>query len=284
MERKKEIWKLLSCLIFLILWGLLILTACGKNTFRIQEETCSANEISEDSSEPTSQTNINVVDSKITSEAAMGSEVVADTENQPAGNQWTSNQSTGKQPASGEANSGQEADLEVEPATCFVYVCGAVMSPGVYELDSDARVQDALNAAQGFREDACPDYINLASHIVDGEKIYFPSQEEVDAGSLPEDVSQLSATGTGGDGTTGITGSSEDGSISAEEAKASALININTASVEELCDLPGIGESRAKDIVAYRTEHGNFKSKEDLMQVSGIKEGLYNKLKDLITI
>lgn len=132
-------------MIFLILWGLLILTACGKNTFRIQEETCSANEISEDSSEPTSQTNINVVDSKITSEVMMGSQVVADTENQPTGNQWTSNQSTGKQPASGEANSGQEADLEVEPATCFVYVCGAVMSPGVYELDSDARVQDALN-------------------------------------------------------------------------------------------------------------------------------------------
>lgn len=133
-----------------------------------------------------------------------------------------------------------------------VYVCGAVASPGVVSLPEDSRAEDALAAAGGFAENAWRDYVNLAERVRDGEKLYFPTLEESDSLLLQE--------------------------------SDSGLININTADIATLCTLPGIGESRANDIIAYREANGPFDSCEDIMKVSGIKTSVYNKISDKITV
>lgn len=142
---------------------------------------------------------------------------------------------------------GTAADAE-ETSWIYVYVCGAVNSPGVVALPEGSRAEAALEAAGGLREDAQTDLVNLAARVADGEKLYFPRLDE--AAEVPE----------AGEG----------------------LININTADAETLCTLSGIGESRARDILRYREEHGFFESREDIMKVPGIKNSVYNRIKDRI--
>ena len=156
-------------------------------------------------------------------------------------------------------NNGEE-QTDTAAQTVFVYVCGAVESPGVYELRADARVFEAISSAGGITEEAAPDALNQARLIVDGEQIYVPTVEEA--------ASQTAGVGE----TTGTKGT--------ENVK----VNINTAGKEELMTLTGIGEAKADDILKYREEHGSFGSIEELMQISGIKEGVFNKIKDDITI
>ena len=152
----------------------------------------------------------------------------------------------------GEARSGQPQDTGKAPDIC-VYVCGAVETPGIVFLPEGSRAADALEAAGGFASHAAVDAVNLAAKISDGEKLYFPDCEEYRAQAE-------------------------------KQASASAgLVNINTADAAQLCTLPGIGESRAADIIAYREAHGGFASCEDIMNVSGIKESVYNKISDKIT-
>jgi len=141
--------------------------------------------------------------------------------------------------------------VEVSYKKIKVYVCGAVQKPGVVELSEDSRAEDALEAAGGLREDAGLNYVNLAAKVEDEQMLYFPTKEEIWAMRV--------------------------------ESK-DALININTAGEEQLCTLPGIGASRASDIITYREAHGAFKKKEDIMQVSGIKESLYEKICDYISV
>ena len=133
-----------------------------------------------------------------------------------------------------------------------VYVCGAVEMPGVVALPEGSRAEDALLAAGGFSENAWKDYVNLAERVVDGQKLYFPTLDEAES--------------------------------IVEQEKADGLVNINTADAATLCTLPGIGESRAKDIIAYREAHGSFESCEDIMKVSGIKANVYSKISDMITV
>ena len=102
--------------------------------------------------------------------------------------------------------------------------------------------------------------MNLAKPVTDGEKLYFPDREET-AGRSPMDL------GTGGMEDTG-----------------GSLVDINHADREALCTLPGIGASRAEDIIAYRESHGAFQKCEDIMKVSGIKDSVYTKIKDKITV
>lgn len=147
-----------------------------------------------------------------------------------------------------------EDEQRDEPAVIYVHVCGAVNEPGVVMLPEGSRGQDALEAAGGFTQEAAVDMINLAQSLEDGMKLYFPTREE--AADWQE----------------------------SEQAKESGLVNINTAGVELLCTLPGIGEARAKAIVAHRETNGNFQKIEDIMQVSGIKESAFGKIKDLITV
>ena len=150
-----------------------------------------------------------------------------------------------------EADEQAEESIEHTESTAYiyVYVCGAVNLEGVYELPSGSRVYEAVEAAGGFREDADKSNVNQAEVLEDEERIYVPVVGE------------------------------EMQTESDKEGK----ININKASKEELMTLPGVGESRAESIIQYREENGAFRSVEDIMQVSGIKEGLFEKIKDMIT-
>lgn len=145
----------------------------------------------------------------------------------------------------------EQSGGEASSAIC-VYVCGAVKCPGVVELPAGSRVNDALEAAGGFAEDASRDHVNLAARVTDGEKLFFPTCEEA--------------------------------ASAAEEKSGDGLININTASAEELCALPGIGASRAEDIIRYREREGAFETCEDIMKVTGIKTSVYDKIKDRIKV
>ena len=150
---------------------------------------------------------------------------------------------------------------EQEPAeTVYVYVCGAVNAPGVYELKKDARVFEAITLAGGMTAEAAPEAVSQARTVADGEQIYVPTVREV----------QMQGSGV------------ED--IVIGNADVSGKININTAGKEELMTLTGIGEAKAQSILDYREEHGQFGSIEDLMLIEGIKEGVFNKIKEDITI
>lgn len=140
------------------------------------------------------------------------------------------------------------------PQTVYVYVCGAVRTPGVVEVPEGSRAAEALELAGGMTTEADPFYVNLAEIVTDGQKLYFPTASEAE---------ELEAAG---------------------KAAEERLVNINTASAEELCTLPGIGASRAADIVRYREKNGAFQTKEDIMKVSGIKQNAYDKLCDRITV
>ena len=144
-------------------------------------------------------------------------------------------------------------DDDKEPAFCCVYVCGAVCSPGMYELPIGSRVGDAIEKAGGFAENAATAY-NLAEKVKDEQMIQVLTTEESSQIQMGK-------------------GESEDGRI-----------DLNTASAEQLMTLPGIGKSKAESIIAYRTEHGSFQSIEDLKNITGIKEGVFVKIKDSITV
>lgn len=143
----------------------------------------------------------------------------------------------------------------VTDSLCYVYVCGAVEYPGVYALAGNSRIYEAVDMAGGFREDARKEAVNQAGMVSDGQMVYIPSEEEAESG-IAEEAGFL----------------------------ADGRIDLNTATAEQLMTLPGIGESKAGNIIRYREEHGAFASVEDLMKVEGIKEGTYNRLKDSIKV
>lgn len=141
-----------------------------------------------------------------------------------------------------------------EDALIYVYVCGHVNNPGVYALESTARICDALKQAGGVTEDANPIALKQAEHMTDGMTIYVPGMDE----ELEMTQSEYTA---------------EDG-----------LVNINCADRDTLMTVPGIGESKADAIISYREQNGNFAAIEDLMKIPGIKEGVFNKMKDYIKV
>ena len=145
-----------------------------------------------------------------------------------------------------------------------VYVCGAVQRPDVYEISADSRIVDAVSAAGGFAIDAYPEAMNLAETVSDGSRIYVPTKEEVDALAVV-----YSDTGSGSGDT---------------KSDSTDRVNINTATLEELTTLPGIGDTRARAIIDYREQNGAFGNIEDIMQVTGIKEKSFSKIKDSICV
>ncbi len=151
-----------------------------------------------------------------------------------------------------------------EKSGIYVYICGEVINPGVYELSGDSRIYEAVDAAGGFTENAARECVNLASKVSDGMQITIYNREE--AASLQAD----SASVGGNAGKSGTSGS--------------GLVNLNTATKEELMTLKGIGESKAEDIIRYREKSGGFKKIEDIMKISGIKENGFQKIKDSITV
>ena len=175
-------------------------------------------------------------------------------------------------------NTEKTENIETNDSQSFVvYVSGYVNNPGVYELSAGSRVIDAIDAAGGYSKEAYDNYLNLASLISDGQMIYVPSEEEVESGSIERGV----ASGADGSGAGGVTGGNGGGN-GGNSSDSGTLVNINQASKEELMTLPGIGESKADKIIAYREANGRFNSPEGIMEISGIKDGLYNKIKDKI--
>ena len=159
----------------------------------------------------------------------------------------------------------QEYVENSEKSGVYVYICGEVANPGVYELSEDSRIYEAVDAAGGFTENAARESINLASKVSDGMQITIYNKEE--AASLPAG------------GTSAGKNSGQD-----QMSGSSSLVNLNTATKEELMTLKGIGESKAEDIIRYREKSGGFKKIEDIMKISGIKEAGFQKIKDSITV
>lgn len=152
----------------------------------------------------------------------------------------------------------QSGDVDV----IYVHVCGSVVSPGVYEVAKKDRAIDAITKAGGFCQGAAKDAINLAQLLMDEQRLYIPSQEEVEKGLYQVEQAV---------------------NISLDEENGSQ-VNINVASKEELMTLPGIGEAKAESIISFREEHDGFQSIEDLQKITGIKQAIFQKVKDYITI
>lgn len=160
----------------------------------------------------------------------------------------------------------------VREQTIFVDVCGAVNAPGVYQLPVGSRIFQAVELAGGFREDAALELVNQAEALNDGQQIRIFTQEE---------ARQQAETGAALDNSQ-MTNQETD--ISGENNSSAGLVNLNRADKSALMTLTGIGETRAEAILAYRETHGGFSAVEELMQVEGIKEKTYEKLKDKITV
>lgn len=161
------------------------------------------------------------------------------------------------------------------PVKIVVYICGQVKAPGLYEMETGARIGDAIEQAGGMTDEAAKDALNLAQSLEDGQMIRIPSREEMQ--EAEKDLVIVS----GGSGEGGAAGSQTG---SAGGTGSGGLISLNRATKEELMTLPGIGESKAEAILRYRQERGGFGSIEEIMNISGIKEGVYLKIKDKITI
>lgn len=142
----------------------------------------------------------------------------------------------------------------LEQTLVYVYVCGAVKHPGVYALEQGSRIVSAIEAAGGFLEEAVRERVNLAQVVSDGMQITIP------------DISQAMELQT------------------EQQEQKDGRVNLNRASVDQLCTLSGIGESKAKAIIAYREEIGGFTSLEQIQNVTGIGEKLFKQIQENIYI
>lgn len=150
-------------------------------------------------------------------------------------------------------------ETTTEQTTIVVYITGEVNKPDVYSLAKDSRLVDLVEKAGGFTDEAYIDDLNLAQMLNDGEKIVVQSIENI---SEEPDLRDAQT----------------------DEDTDDGMININTADKDKLDSLPGIGEKLADAIIAYREEHGEFSSVDEIKEVDGIGDGIYEKIKDSITI
>jgi competence protein ComEA len=169
---------------------------------------------------------------------------------------------------------GKPVTLEPGPseAPIEVHVIGAVVRPGVYTLAAGSRVQDAITAAGGPLAEADVNVINLAAKLEDGQQLSIPYQGGAGPGTNPDSNIPFDVIPT-----------EETTDFSGEEPNPD-LININTAGLEELDTLPGIGPATAQSIIDYRDQYGPFQQIEDIMNVSGIGPATFDQIKDLITV
>lgn len=148
-------------------------------------------------------------------------------------------------------------------ASCCVYICGAVETPGVYTLPEGSRVCDAFAIAGGLKQNAAEDYWNQARVLADGEMIYVPTLEEAKERKQNGDVSSM---------------------IESVDDSTNGKVNINTASKQQLMTIPGVGEAKAQAIISYREANGSFSSIDEVKKVEGIKDGVFAKMKEYIVI
>lgn len=173
---------------------------------------------------------------------------------------------------------------ESEPALIYVDVKGAIQNPGVYEVAEGKKVIDVINLAGGFTEEADTSMINLAKKVSDEMVIIIYTASEVKNTTETETIVKVIEKECICPEITNDACINQSENKTSEEATTDKKVNINTALLEELLTLTGIGESKAEAIIAYREENGKFEKTEDLMNVSGIGESLYEKIKDNITV
>lgn len=163
----------------------------------------------------------------------------------------------------------------------MVDVKGFVVNPGIYKLKEESRVIDAINAAGGVLEGADTSVLNLSKKLKDEMVIIVYSSYQVENFKKVKEEEQQIQDGC----INGVNEVENDACIEEKsEEKESTLVSINTATLEELMTLEGIGEAKAKSIIAYREEHGPYQAIEDLLNVSGIGESLLAKIKENITL
>ena len=158
----------------------------------------------------------------------------------------------------GAAGSGGAGGSQALGSIVVAHVAGAVARPGLYRLGGSPRIADAIDAAGGPATDADLDQVNLAAPVADGERVYVPRR-----GESPPPVA-----GAGG----------------GPSAAAAGPLDLNTATAEQLEDLPGVGPSTAAAILAYRQEHGRFRSVDELLEVRGIGEARLAELRPKVRV
>ena len=178
-------------------------------------------------------------------------------------------------------DNGSEAvsDKEMQQAMIYVDVCGAVANPGVFQLAAGSRVFQAIEAAGGYLPEAALTCVNRAGVLTDGQQLYILTQEEMERQGL--DPAEMSGASDGQ--MNGSAGTGQNTGMNAQ-VQQDNRININTADEAQLTTLTGIGATRAQAIIAYREENGPFAAIEDIMNVQGIKEGTFAKIKDEIVV
>ncbi len=193
-----------------------------------------------------------------------------------------------------------EKVLEIEQdVKYYVDIKGAVKKPGVYEVNKDMIINDVITLAGGLKSNASTKYLNLSKKVSNEMVINIFTTTEVkdlnitkseECKTSSEDISSCAAACVVESGANGTLDGEQESSSSTnnDETKkpetSNGKVNINTATIDELMNVSGIGESKAKAILEYRNTNGNFKSIEDIKNVSGIGDALYEKIKDAITI
>ena len=203
----------------------------------------------------------------------------AESDGSDAGNGTGSD--SGKHTSDVDIDNGSEAvsDKEMQQAMIYVDVCGAVANPGVFQLAAGSRVFQAIEAAGGYLPEAALTCVNRAGVLTDGQQLYILTQEEMERQGL--DPAEMAGASDGQ--MNGSAGTGQNTGMTAQ-VQQDNRININTADEAQLITLTGIGATRAQAIIAYREENGPFAAIEDIMNVQGIKEGTFAKIKDEIVV
>ena len=203
----------------------------------------------------------------------------AESDGSDAGNGTGSD--SGKDTLDADADNESEAvsDKEMQQAMIYVDVCGAVANPGVFQLAAGSRVFQAIEAAGGYLPEAALTCVNRAGVLTDGQQLYILTQEEMERQGL--DPAEMAGASDGQ--MNGSAGTGQNTGMTAQ-VQQDNRININTADEAQLTTLTGIGATRAQAIIAYREENGPFAAIEDIMNVQGIKEGTFAKIKDEIVV
>jgi|GEM_PF-210991 len=189
-----------------------------------------------------------------------------------AGSGTNSTSSQSDLPAAQAAASG--ADTAAGTGPVFVHVAGAVVSVGVVQLPAGSRVVDAVAAAGGLRPDADSDRVNLAAPLLDGSQVMIPIRGQPTPVQVPVTPAAVSASGVG----------APSAGSSSPNALSSGPVNLNTATVEQLDALPGVGPATAQAILSFREKEGRFGSVEALLDVRGIGDAKFEALRELVTV
>lgn len=178
-------------------------------------------------------------------------------------------------------NEVEKVEVDLKDDLVYVDIKGAVKKPGVYKINSDKKIIDVITIAGGLMENANTDNINLSKKVTDEMVIIIYTDEEVKNSNIVDTVIKVI------DKECVCPNIQNDGCINTEIndsiTNVNKTININTATLEELMSINGLGEAKAKAIIKYREEKGYFKIIDDLLNVSGIGEALFEKIKEYIT-